>query len=248
LEAATRTASWIGFHAAICLGALVFLWQDQTADRKRFLIWILLAAAGVAGGWRFFPRYYFLLLPVVVLAGARGLAILPRRWAAVCLLTLLIPLARFGPRYLSLLFNGDAGWADTAMNRDSRNVARGILPLVQPEDTILVWGYRPDVIVYTRLPLGTPFLDSQPLTGVLADRHLTSSVPTFPEIGLQNRRKLLSLRPTWVVDGLGPYNAGLAVAAFADLQPWLRHYQPAFRTEGAIVYRLASAPAGSTLR
>ena len=44
-------------------------------------------------------------------------------------------------------------------------------------DTLFVWGYRPEIYVYTGLPAATRFLDSQPLTGVPADRHLTQSEP-----------------------------------------------------------------------
>jgi hypothetical protein len=132
------------------------------------------------------------------------------------------------------------------MNRDSRSVARELLGRAEPGDTILVWGYRPDILVYARLPLGAPFLDSQPLTGVLADRHLASSTPTAPDVAAANRTKLRSLSPTWVVDGLGPYNQNLAITAFPDLSGWLSYYEVAWITEGAVVYRRTNSGSGSS--
>jgi hypothetical protein len=64
-----------------------------------WLGWLALSLAGVAAGFRFFPRYYFLLLPVMVIAGARGLALLDGKWKVAALALLLIPLARFARKY-----------------------------------------------------------------------------------------------------------------------------------------------------
>src|SRR5207247_5118481 len=82
----------------------------------------------VAAGWRFFPRYFFQILPPVVLLGTRGICLLPARArAGVIALALLVPLARFGPRYFLLardLCTGrEHSWVDVAMDRDSRDVA-----------------------------------------------------------------------------------------------------------------------------
>ena len=67
-------------------------------------VWLLLQLVAVAAGWRFFPRYYFQLLPVMALMAARGYTLLGRCRAMVWLL-LLIPLARFGPRYATLAWD-----------------------------------------------------------------------------------------------------------------------------------------------
>jgi hypothetical protein len=203
-------------------------------ERSRFLlVWIAMSLVMVCLGLRFSPRYYLVLLPPIVLAGARGLALMPprARWAALALL--LIPAARFGPRFASV-----QDWADTAMNRDSAAASRQITAQAKPGDTVLVWGYRPDILVYTRLPLGTPFLDSQPLTGVIADRHLIRSDVTFPDRAARNRARLSALSPTWVVDGLGPFNPQLAVAHYPDLSAWLTRYELVGKTAGTRIYRL----------
>jgi hypothetical protein len=219
-----RTGNWIGFHAAIVMGAIWFLWKERSG---RMLAWCLLAILGVAAGWRFFPRYYFLLLVPATLMAARGYVLLGRR-RALLLMLLVIPLVRFGPRYFQL----DKPWIDLALNHDSEAAARMI---AGKPGTLLVWGYRPDVFAYTGMQAGTRFLDSQPLTGVLADRHLTNSQVTFPELAARNRQELSTTRPTFIVDGLGPLNAALSITNYPDLKEWLTNYREIGRTEFSII-------------
>jgi len=193
--------------------------------------------AAVAVGWRFFPRYYFQLLPVMVLLAARGYTLLGRcRWVMLALL--LIPLVRFGPRYAMLandLAHGrESKWSDLALNQDSKAASDRI----PHAGTLLMWGYRPDIFAYTRMPAGSRFLDSQPLTGVLADRHLYSSEAFAPEWAARNRRELIASDPTWIVDGLGPLNPALAIANFSDLREWLAGYREVDRTQFTIIYKL----------
>jgi hypothetical protein len=148
---------------------------------------------------------------------------------------LLIPLIRFGPRYVTLAADLVQGrphqWADLAMERDSREAARHVA------GSVFVWGYRPEIYVMAKQPAATMFLDSQPLTGVLADRHLTSAVPTAPNLAAQNRAKLIQTNPDWIVDGLGPYNPKLAITEFVDLREWLSQYEAVHKTGGAVIYR-----------
>ena len=61
---------------------------------------------------------------------------------------------------------------DLALWADCREAAAKIRSLAHPA-TRFVWGYRPELNVLAGLRGATRFLDSQPLTGVLADRHLT---------------------------------------------------------------------------
>jgi hypothetical protein len=231
-----RTANWAGFHAALLVGAAFALWKE---DRWRWKMaaWLVLSMLAVAAGWRFFPRYYFQLLPVTALLAARGYTLLGR-CRAVMLALLLIPLVRFGPRYAMLAddlwHHRQTNWSDLALNQDSKTASDRIAG----SGTLLVWGYRPDVFAYTRMPAGSRFLDSQPLTGVLADRHLTSSQALAPEWVARNRRELIASDPTWIVDGLGPLNPALAIANFPDLREWLGNYREVGRTRFSIVYRL----------
>jgi len=209
----------------------------QTA---RWLAWLVLSLGGVAAGLRFFPRYYFLLLPVVVMMAARGFTLLGRKRALAASLLLLVPLARFGPSYLTALRGGE--WRDTAMDRDSRAAAALTRRLAKPGDTLFAWGYRPEIYVYTQLPAATMFLDSQPLTGVPADRHLTQSEPVETEAARARRAMLARSRPTFVVDGLSAYNPRLAIANYPELRQWFANYREVARTPQTVIYRL---PAGS---
>jgi hypothetical protein len=169
----------------------------------------VISLAGVAAGMRFFPRYYFLLLPVVVMMAARGFTLLKSRARfAVCLL-LLIPVVRFAPAYLAAARGGD--WRDTAMDRDSRAAAALVRAMAKPGDTLFVWGYRPEDYVYTCLPAATRFLDAQPLTGVPADRHLTQSTPVETEAPRERRAKLARSAHTFILDA--PHHRQLSRSA-----------------------------------
>lgn len=230
-----RSANWIGFQAAIAAGSVWFFWKCRS---WRMLGWVLLSLAAVAAGWRFFPRYYFQLLVPVVLTGSRGFVLLGRK-RAVVLVLLLIPLIRFGPRYVELasdlLHQRPHRWGDLQMADDSRQ-ASGLI--ADRTGTLLVWGYRPDIFAITRMQAGSRFLDSQPLTGVLADRHLTSSEVLYPELATRNRQELAKSKPTYIVDGLGSFNPTLAITNYPDLRPWLAVYREVGRTPFSVVYQL----------
>ncbi len=227
-----RTVNWMGFHAALVAAAAWFLWKGNR--RLRWVVWLVISAAGVSAGMRFFPRYYFQLLAVLVIMAARGFTLLGRKRELVALL-LLIPLTRFGPTYLTALTN--PGWRDTEMDRDSRAVAALVRHMAAPGDTLLVWGYRPEIFTYTGLPAATRYLDSQPLTGVPADRHLTHSEPVERVEALERRRQLAQSRPTFIVDGLGLFNPHLAIGNYPELREWFSHYRPVARTAESIIYR-----------
>ncbi len=232
-----RTANWLGFHSALLVAAAVAVARSGwkiSPERLRWAAWLLLSLVAVALGWRFFPRYFFQLLPVLVLAASRGLA-LAGRARAVAVLLLLIPLARFGPRY-PMMATG-AAWSDTAMDRDSRQSAALARRAAKPRATIFVWGFRPEIYVYAGLPAASRFLDSQPLTGVPADRHLRQSAPLTPELAASSRRELAATRPGIIVDGLGPLNPRLALDAFPDLREWLRPYHIIGRTTMSVIYQ-----------
>jgi hypothetical protein len=231
----TRTANWVGFQSAIVIGAAWCLWKEKY---WRMAAWVAVSLVAVAAGWRFFPRYYFQLLVPVTLLAARGFVLLGRRRAALLALLLLIPLVRFGPRYVTLandlIHRRPHRWSDLSLSEDSKQIAKLI-----PDRTgsLLVWGYRPDIYALTRMPAGTRFLDSQPLTGVIADRHLTSAEVTFPELAARNRIELTHTQPTYIVDGLGPFNPALAIANYPDLHTWLAGYEVVGRTTGSVLYR-----------
>jgi hypothetical protein len=128
-------------------------------------------------------------------------------------------------------------WADIAMDRDSRQAAQLMRQWSAPGNTLFVWGFRPELYVYTGLAAGARFLDSQPLTGVPADRHLTAWQPVESETTRTHRAELARTQPTFILDGLGPLNPRLAMGTYADLRAWLAQYEEVGRTGLTVIYK-----------
>jgi len=230
-EGIRQTGSWIWFHLTLVAGSCFAAWKN---DRTRRWMWIAMAVCNVAAvglGMRFYPRYYFQLLPLLALLAARGLWVAPAVARCVLLGLLLIPAVRFGRQYpalaMDLMQHRPHQWNQLALADDSRDAADQVRRLATAGDTLFVWGYRPDILMRTRMPLGAPYLDSQPLNGVLADRHLVSSKPSLAPRGTAEE-----IRATFVVDGLGLLNPSLAFA------PGDR-YREVGRTRYSILYRAA---------
>ncbi|HLH02252.1 MAG TPA: glycosyltransferase family 39 protein [Bryobacteraceae bacterium] len=242
---AVRTLDWLGFHAALALGTIFTFRYSQRPDRWRLGSWLLLSFAAVCVGTRFAPHYYLQLLPVLVVAGARGLLLACERYRrlaiAVICVALAVPLVRFGPRYAMLAWDLSTGkpvaWRDATLDVDSQAAARLIRSEARPGDTLFVWGYRPDVYVFTRLTSDGKFWDSQPVTGVPADRHLHASGPIYAGPAAQNRTDFVKTKPIWFVDGLGLMNPHLAPVVFPEVREFLKNYREAGRTKLSIVYR-----------
>jgi hypothetical protein len=232
-EGITRTANWIGFQAALVVGAIFALRRE-----RRIAIWIVISFVGVVLGLRFFPRYYFLLLPPMIIAAARGWSLLSKNRLAPLVLgaLLAVPLIRFGKPYVTLARGGTM--SDLSMDRDSRAAAQKLRDFSRPDDTLFVWGFRPDIFIDSGLPAGTRFLESQPISGVLADRHLFSSQSIAPDFTVPNVRELAGTKPTWIVDGLGLYNPSLALQRQPALAEWFSRYTEVARTDFSILYRL----------
>jgi hypothetical protein len=228
-----RTAAWLGFHVALVAGTGIFLWRAEK-QRWRWIAWLVFALAGVSAGMRFFPRYYFLVLPPLLLMAARGFALLGRKaiWAT---LLLAIPAVRFAPDYVRAL--DERPWRDTAMDRDSRAAAALVRGLAKPGDALFVWGYRPELFVYTGLPAATMYLDSQQLTGVPADRHLTQSTPIDWPSAAERRAGIAKSSPAFIIDGLSLFNPQLPIARYPELRGWLAGYREAARTPDTIIYQ-----------
>ena len=241
-----RTLDWAGFHAAAVSAAAFALARFSRSERTKFAAWFLLSFSAVALGTRFAPHYFLQLLPPMVVAASRGIALAwtryGRRAAAVFAMLALIPFIRFAPRYVMLAIDNVRGlppqWSDVAMDLDSHAAAAKIRSLAQPSDTLFVWGYRPDIYVDTRLVSDSRFWDSQPLTGVPADRHLSATTPIYSAPAQKNREELARSHPTFVVDGLGPLNPNLQPAVYPELRPWLAHYRLVARTRLCLIYRL----------
>ncbi len=124
------------------------------------------------------------------------------------------------------------------MDQDSREASALLQKMAKPGNTLFVWGYRPEVWAYTRLRDATPFLDSQPLTGVPADRHLTQSQPVADT--RVARLQFARSRPDFLLDGLTPFNPQLAPNRYPELQNWFSQYELVGRTRFTLLYRRRS--------
>ena len=245
-----RLAGWCGFHATLLMGAL-WQWRTNKDGRLRWIPWLAVSLIAAGVGLRFTPRYLNFLLPPLVIAASYGMVqwwtSQKLRWpvSVALAVALAIPVIRFGPRYISLAAENFAGaghtWADVRMDQESRAGAAAIRTVQRPSDTIFVWGYRPNVVVYTRLPVAGRMWESQPVTGVPADRHLGSDTPLDAEWAARNRQDLIATTPTILVDGLSAYNPKLDLRNFPDLAAWFSRYctlssaQPGLR-----IYRLCA--------
>jgi hypothetical protein len=246
LTGVTHTANWLGFHAALVLGAGLYWARERSRIALRLALWTAISFAGVCLGLRFVPRYYFeFLAPMVVIAalGLFGEASIKPRWAMQLLTALLlIPALRFGPRYLQLAWDDvkhqPHHWSDIALDQDDRRLAQNIAAGKQSGDTLFVWGYRPGLYVYTGMSSPSVFWDSQPLDGVPADRHLESSTPVAPHDAQRNREIFAKTQPTFVVDALSQFNPALSIQRFPDLAPWFAQYELAGGTPLSPIYRL----------
>ena len=227
VEFLRRTSNWIGFHSAAIVAAALYThnWRNYA--------WLVIAFASITTGLRFFPRYYFfLLVPIVILAG-KSLEKLQPRWRIAVLALLLVPIVRFAPKDIQLAL-GNQRWDDLALFHDSQTIAKYINLQATPKDTLFVWGYRPDIDALTRLKGGTPFLESQPLDCIFADRHLRESTP-MSNFGCDTRlQRFRESEPTWLVDGLGPSNVRLRLEVYRSLQG----YDLVLRTQTAYLYKL----------
>jgi hypothetical protein len=247
-----RAGNWAAFHAALVLAA-AWCWWKEPERRASWIAWTALSFAGAAVGWRFLPRYLDQLLPPLLIASSRGVALLlwdkRRVMQLILAIAFLVPAVRFGPRYAMLAAEDLRGvphtWTDTAMDRDSRAAAQIISGMAGKKSTLFVWGYRPNLFAYTGLAAASRFWDSQPLTGVPADRHLSSEPPvgdgSLSNWTGANRAELARSRPDFIADGLSLYNPRLNIHRYADLAPWLAAYCEVARTAGTIIYRRCEA-------
>lgn len=240
-----RTADWLAFHAAIGAGAVLGFQRLVRSEQLKLGAWAGLSFAATAIGWRFAPHYFLQLLPPLVVLAARGIVLALRQSRAVTCaalaILLLVPFIRFAPRYAMLAYDAllqrEPHWVDVGMDLDSQEVSRKIIAMRHRGDTLFVWGYRPDMYVYTRMISDGLFWDSQPLTGVPADRHLHAEDAIYSGPAALNRRQLTQTRPTFLVDGLGLLNPRLAPQMYPDLRPWLAHYSLISRTKLSLIYK-----------
>jgi hypothetical protein len=246
-----RLAGWAGFHAALWLGA--YFGFRRIADRAlrwKLAAWLALSLVAALIGWHMPPRYMSQMFPALVLLGAGGLAqIFTKRslCSIVAVIALIVPAVRFGPRYAQLLSEATRGvphtWDNVVMDQESQAGAQVLRQLARPGDTVYIWGYRPNVVVYSGLPIASQLWDSQPVTMVPADRHLGRTEVLDDTWAQQHQDQLAQTRPTFLIDGLSAYNPRLDIHNFPRLQTWLALYCPAAKpAPGLTIYQLCQRP------
>ena len=166
------------------------------------------------------------------------------KWVAIAALAagVVVPVVRFSPHYAELIADDLQGrrhtWEDVHMDQDARRAADIINAAAQPDDTIFIWGYRPNIIDYTRLPAVGKFWESQPVTGVPADRHLSSSQSLDADLAKRNLQELVRSRPNIIVDGLSLYNQDLSMQSRVETRNWLLSYCEIGNTgQGILIYQ-----------
>jgi len=122
------------------------------------------------------------------------------------------------------------------MDGDSRAASSLVLSLARPGATLYVWGYRPEIFVYTGLKPATKYLECQALTGVPADRHLTQSTAVLTQGTREAREELARARPDILIDGLTLFNPALGMSRYPELRPWLAQYHEVARTPETVIY------------
>ena len=110
------------------------------------------------------------------------------------------------------------------MDQESAEADRLLRGSARRGDTLFIWGYRPNIAVYSGLPAASRFWDSQPITGVPADRHLSDATPVAGDLARRNRLELVKSSPSFVVDGLSAYNPTLDIHKYPDLAEWFARY------------------------
>jgi hypothetical protein len=90
--------------------------------------------------------------------------------------------------------------------------------------------------VYTGLRPATRYLESQAMTGVPADRHLTQSTVVLTAGTHEAREELAHSQPDVLIDGLSLYNPALSMDRYPELREWLKGYKESARTTGSVIY------------
>lgn len=257
-----KTLNYAGFHFPLFLGLALLGGYSRGAagDREReashlLWLWLFFSFLGVAAGGRFFPRYFYQVLPLLCLLAARGYqaarrsaaARFRRVWLVLFWAGVAFAVVRFHARAAVRAYELATGrqtaymaaWRDPAMDRGSRLMASKV------SGALFVWGYRPEIYFYCGCTPASSFLSSQPLTGVPADIQLSESRSVAPDWAAENRRRLLreleQAMPAYIVDGLGLYNPALAMEAFPELRAFLdQHYRRAEEAGNGIIYARAT--------
>ena len=160
------------------------------------VVWLVVSAAVIPIGFRFFGHYYQQLVPV--LAVMTGIALTTASRNTVRSIIALTALLLAAMITLSVVYRPDLS--------NFTSVGRRVQALTQPTDRIYVWGALPDVYVAAqRLPAGS-FLHGGYLTGNWASRQRDLANIDLTEEPFRSRWQMFSADmqnnpPAVIVDG-----------------------------------------------
>jgi hypothetical protein len=210
----------IGYHlptsSVVVIGLLAIaavsgLFRMETKDRRCVLAVILGSVLAVAAPGRFFPHYYQLLLPSLVLAAAVGLSkalINPaaRRFAAITLLAALVVIQvrslRLPPDEWSRRKYGD-------VFLDELRLADYVRAYVRPGDTFWQLSSHPGLYLLT---------ETVPASGVIYDYPLLAGSPVRHRLAARVKADLTERPPTMALIRMG--HLGKVESGFGA---WIRH-------------------------
>jgi len=159
--------------AGLFLFGIIRRRQDRRIITHWILLWFVLAIVSICLGWRFYPHYFLLLVPPLALAGAASLDILtdPQKPSDSLLNAVTVFLL------IAVLLNGFtvARWYVIEAPRweppnmgfftdDSIvELASYIKETTEPDETIYVLGYCPDILVLSERSSPSRYLFKMPL-------------------------------------------------------------------------------------
>jgi 4-amino-4-deoxy-L-arabinose transferase-like glycosyltransferase len=207
------------------------------------LLWSATSLAGAVSGGRGFEHYYIQCLPAFTLstgwllssAGSfirrrLSAADYPSRWAILAV----VPVALFlGAVALSAVVSPMAGRGRGECPLDpALRSAKFIKTLTTPHERIFVWGYNPDIYLYTDRKPASRFMYCSFQTGLIPWTNLAPDKDTSYAIVPGAMKTLLAelaaRRPTFIVDcSFGPHrhSSKYPIAKFAPLQEFVSsHY------------------------
>ena len=238
--------SYVGYNLPFFILA-AFAWRKRSAGSWIYF-WLLASFFGAAAGRRFYGHYFIQLIPALAILAAVGLSQLMKqlrrtptlalRFAAAALVLLtLFSFYRFQERAIVFAFDTiirrpiSDRWLLVRFNRDIRNIAAYIDAHTSPEETIFVWGFKPEIYYASNRPLASRYLSFVPLTG------WTHGMPASADFSAQSQwvlgRKLLladleASRPPYIIDMASVHDFGMnhAMENYPDQRAYLHnHYQ-----------------------
>lgn len=167
----SRLAFLAPFAALAVLGILRN-WRNQRLAMLWLAVWLLLSVVSVCLGWRFYPHYFLLLVPPMALSGAASLDTLKARTPAASFLnaltvSLLLVGALLGVNVVKWYLLEAPHWKPPNMgfftDESVVQLAEYVRDTTEPQETIYVLGYCPDIYVLSERSSASRYVFKMPL-------------------------------------------------------------------------------------